>query len=292
MAKKKSAHASASDHDHSHDDDHDHGHDCGCRYEDFDALSVSGLRFQRGDKVILDDITWTVKNGQHWVVLGPNGCGKTSLIKLITGYEMGTAGEIVVGDAHYGSSDWREVRKRVGLVTTALTYYIESGEPVLDAVVSGREAMLNLVGEVSRDQRKEARALLEAIGCGYLADSRWGVLSQGERQKILICRAMMARFDVMILDEPCAGLDPVAREHFLQWLHALAVSEHAPSLVLVTHHVEEILPSFSHVLLLKDGKVFASGTKAQTLTSENLSNAYGAKLKLEKDRGRYLLRVM
>lgn len=290
MAKKKSARAPAPDHEHQHD--HDHGHDCGCRYEDFDALSVSGLRFQRGDKVILDDITWTVKNGQHWVVLGPNGCGKTSLIKLITGYEMGTAGEIIVGDAHYGSSDWREVRKRVGLVTTALTYYIESGEPVLDAVVSGREAMLNLVGEVSRAQRKEARALLEAIGCGYLADSRWGVLSQGERQKILICRAMMARFDVMILDEPCAGLDPVAREHFLQWLHALAVSEHAPSLVLVTHHVEEILPSFSHVLLLKDGKVFASGTKAQTLTSENLSNAYGAKLKLEKDRGRYLLRVM
>ena len=289
MAKKKSARASVSDH--APDHDHDHGHDCGCRYEDFTALTVAGLRFQRGDKTILDDITWTVQNGQHWVILGPNGCGKTSLIKLITGYEMATAGEITVGDAQYGSSDWREVRKRVGLVTTALTYYIESGEPVLDAVVSGREAMLNLVGEVSRAQRKQARALLEAIGCGYLADSRWGVLSQGERQKILICRAMMAEFDVMILDEPCAGLDPVAREHFLQWLHALATSEHSPAMVLVTHHVEEILPSFSHVLLLKDGKVFASGTKAKTLTNENLSAAYGAKLKLEKDRGRYLLRV-
>jgi iron complex transport system ATP-binding protein len=305
MAKKKTPRAAVSDsdqnHDHQHGHDsgqgqshaheHEHHHDCGCRYEDFNALSVAGLRFQRGDKTILDDITWEVRNGQHWVILGPNGCGKTSLIKLITGYEMATAGEIIVGDAQYGSSDWREVRKRVGLVTTALTYYIEPGEPVLDAVVSGREAMLNLVGDVSRTQRKQARALLEAIGCGYLADSRWGVLSQGERQKILICRAMMAEFDVMILDEPCAGLDPVAREHFLQWLHALATSELAPSLVLVTHHVEEILPSFSHVLLLKDGRVFASGAKAKTLTNENLSAAYGAKLKIEKDRGRYLLRV-
>ncbi len=272
--------------------DHDHSHDCGCRYEDFTALSVSGLHFRRGDRVILQDITWQVMNGQHWVILGPNGCGKTSLIKLITGYEMATTGDIAVGDAHFGSSDWREVRKRVGLVTTALTHFIEPGEPVLDAVVSGREAMLNLVGSMSRSQKREARELLEAIGCGYLADSRWGVLSQGERQKILICRAMMARFDVMILDEPCAGLDPVAREHFLQWLHTLATSEHAPSLVLVTHHVEEILPSFSHVLLLKEGKVFASGRKAKALTSENLSEAYGARLKLEKDRGRFRLRMM
>jgi iron complex transport system ATP-binding protein len=256
------------------------------------VLSAANVSFRRGERMILDDITWRVRTGEHWVILGPNGCGKTSLIKLITGYEMATAGDIAVGDDHFGSVDWREVRKHVGLVTTALTHFLEPGEPVVDAVVSGREAMLNYVGRITPAQRKEARALLTQIGCGHLVDSRWGVLSQGERQKVLICRAMMARFRVLILDEPCAGLDPVAREHFLHWLQELATSAHSPSLVLVTHHVEEILPCFTHVLLLKDGKVFGAGEKKKVLTSANLSAAYGAKLRVVKERGgeRYGLR--
>src|SRR5262249_17834845 len=145
-----------------------------------------------------------------------------SLINCLTGYEMATAGDITVDGAEYGKTDWREVRKRVGLGTSTLTHYLEPSEPMIDAVVSGREAMLNLVGEVSHEWVKEARELLERIGCGYLIGSRWGVLSQGERQKILICRALMAKYHVLILDEPCAGLDPVARERFLQWLADLA----------------------------------------------------------------------
>lgn len=255
------------------------------------VLSLSGLRYVRGDRIILKGIDWTVRAGEHWVILGPNGCGKTSLINCLTGYEMATAGEIGVDGAEYGHSDWREVRKRVGLVTSTLTFYLESSEPVLDAIVSGREAMINLVGHFDEALYDEARTLLQKIGCGYLIDSRWGFLSQGERQKILICRALMAKFRVLILDEPCAGLDPVAREHFLRWLQQIAAQPDAPSLVLVTHHVEEILPCFNNVLLLKDGRVLASGAKSGVLTDELLSEAYGAPLQISGSAGRYHLRL-
>ena len=255
------------------------------------TLSVHHLRYERNDRVILDDVDWTVRGGEHWVILGPNGCGKTSLINCLTGYEMSTAGEIIVDGAEFGRTDWREVRKRVGLVTSTLTFYLEPGEPVLDAVVSGRDAMINLVGNVESALYDEARALLNRIGCSHLMDSHWGVLSQGEKQKILICRALMAKFHVLILDEPCAGLDPVAREHFLQWLHQLATQPGAPSLVLVTHHVEEILPCFTHVLVLEKGKVLTSGERDIVLTSEHLSEAYGAPVRLEQDGERYRLHL-
>lgn len=256
------------------------------------ALSVRQLRYERGDRVILDGVDWEVGAGEHWVILGPNGSGKTSLINCLTAYEMATAGEITVDGAEFGRTDWREVRKRVGLVTSTLTFYLEPGEPVLDAVVSGRDAMLNLVGEVDPGLVDEAITLLHRIGCGYLVDSRWGVLSQGERQKILICRALMAKFHVLILDEPCAGLDPVAREHFLQWLQTLASHQGAPSLILVTHHVEEILSCFTNVLLLRQGRVLAAGAKRNVLTSKRLSEAYGAKLELETVSGRYRLHLV
>ena len=255
------------------------------------TLSVQQLRFERNDRVILDGVDWTVGAGEHWVILGPNGCGKTSLINCLTGYEMSTAGDIMVDGAEYGRTDWREVRKRVGLVTSTLTFYLEPGEPVLDAVVSGREAMLNLVGQVDPALYEEARALLQRISCGHLVDSHWGLLSQGERQMILICRALMAKFHVLILDEPCAGLDPVAREHFLQWLHQLATEPGAPSLVLVTHHVEEILPCFTHVLLLRQGRVHGAGPRDLVLSSDQLSEVYGAPVRLEAAGDRYRLHL-
>ena len=255
------------------------------------VLSVSGVRYERGERLILDDVRWEVSAGEHWVILGPNGCGKTSLINLLTGYDMATAGDIRVGDAQFGAADWREVRKRIGLVASTLTFYLEPGEAVIDAVVSGREAMINLIGDVKPALVREARALLKRFGCAHLIGSRWGVLSQGERQKILICRALMAKYEVLILDEPCAGLDPVAREHFLTWLESLAARRGAPSLVLVTHHVEEILPCFNRVLLLKDGKVLAACEKNKVLTSARLSEAYGAKLRLTKSAERFRLSI-
>lgn len=256
------------------------------------ALQVRGLVFRRG-RDILKGVDWTVGRGEHWCLLGPNGCGKTSLINLVTGYDAATAGSISLGDAVFGRTDWREVRKRVGLVTNTLTTFLEEGERVLDAVVSGREAMLNLGGVENPGLVAEAEALLEQVGCLYLREAFWGHLSQGEKQKVLICRALMARFEILILDEPCAGLDPVARERFLRWLEVLMQRANSPALVLVTHHVEEILPGMSHVLLMKEGLHFKAGRKEEVLTSEALSAVYGAAVQVDRDAtGRYRLKIV
>jgi iron complex transport system ATP-binding protein len=254
------------------------------------VLSVQDVSFRRG-KTILHDVTWEVRAAQHWCILGPNGCGKTTLINVITGYDSPTTGIISVGGAVFGQTDWREVRKRVGLVSSVLGTLLEHGEPVIDVVASGRDAKLNLIERPTRQVTAAARALLHDIGCGHIARSRWGVLSQGEKQKVLICRALMARYRVLILDEPCAGLDPVAREHFLAWMEKLGSRADAPSLVMVTHHVEEILPCISHVLLLKDGAIFAQGPKRDVLSGKNLGAIYGASVKLERRGGRYALRL-
>jgi iron complex transport system ATP-binding protein len=179
----------------------------------------------------------------------------------------------------------------VGIVASTLVTLLESSEPVLDVIASGRDAKLNLWEPPPEALRLEARRLLKRFGCGYLAAALWGTLSQGEKQKILICRAFMAKFRVLILDEPCAGLDPVAREHFLQWLQTLGTRKSAPSMIMVTHHVEEILPCMSHVLILKDGSVLAEGEKSKTLTSEALSQAYGTPVKLEFHGDQYHLRL-
>ncbi|HRH96640.1 MAG TPA: ATP-binding cassette domain-containing protein [Prosthecobacter sp.] len=254
------------------------------------VLEVTDLTFRRG-RPILKGITWRVDPGQHWCILGPNGCGKTSLINLITGYDSATGGTLRIGDSVFGDDDWREVRRRVGLVTNTLTTYLESSEPVLDVIASGREAKLNLIEAPSRTVLREAARLLDQVGCAYLRHALWGPLSQGEKQKVLICRALMAKFEVLILDEPCAGLDPVAREHFLQWMQSLASKPHSPSLVLVTHHVEEILPCITHVLLLRDGSVHAAGPKQEVLHSDRLSHIYGSRVKLSRHGDRYSLRL-
>jgi len=254
------------------------------------VLSVRNVHYRRG-RPILQGIDWEVRPGQHWCVLGPNGCGKTSLINLITGYDSATEGVIQVGGDTFGDSDWREVRKRVGLVTNTLTTFIEPGEPVLHVISSGREAKLNLWQAPSATLKRQSCGLLKAAGCAHLKKSLWGPLSQGEKQKVLICRALMARFDVLILDEPCAGLDPVAREHFLGWMAELSTWPESPSLIMVTHHVEEILPCITHVLLLREGRVFASGLKDKVLTSAALSAVYGAPVRLNHRQGRYTLVV-
>ncbi len=252
-------------------------------------LEVSGLRVQRGRTTILHGLDWRVRRGEHWTILGPNGCGKTTLLKALLGYLSPTAGEMTLLGSRYGGADWRDVRLQLGIVTSALQASVPAAEPAIETVVSGRYAQLDLWMKVTRADATAARKLLRFLGGAHLAGREWQFLSQGERQRVLIARALMAKPKLLILDEPCAGLDPVAREEFLRFLGKLARRPRGPALVLVTHHVEEILPGFSHALLLREGAVVAAGPRAMVLTTRRLSATFGAPLRLRQRAGRYQL---
>ena len=253
-------------------------------------IEVLGLRVDR-DALILDAIDWRVDAGQHWVILGANGSGKTSLLSVLTGYLAPTAGTISVLGETYGRADWRELRTRIGLVSSSIRQLMPPHENALNAVASGRRAMIGMWGEVGEADSRRAAEILHEVEAEYLSERPWRFLSQGERQRVLIGRALMADPRLLVLDEPCAGLDPVAREHFLAFIERLLGRPGAPTLVLVTHHVEEIVAGFSHVLVLRAGRVLAAGSRESVMTSAILSRAFDAPLRLGRDGGRYTLAV-
>ena len=239
----------------------------------------------RGQDTILDGIDWRVERGQHWVILGANGSGKTSLLSALTAYLTPSAGTVEVLGATYGHSDWRELRRRVGLVSSSVRQMIGDDVTALEVVASGRDAVLNASGHVKPTDRRRAGDLLRRVEAAALADRAWGVLSQGERQRVLIGRALLASPPLLILDEPCAGLDPVARERFVLFLDRLGRRRGGPALVLVTHHVEEIAPVFTHALLLRAGRITAAGPIRTTLTTAGLARVFrGEPLRLRRDR--------
>lgn len=252
-------------------------------------LSVRHLTVQRGATCILDRISWEIGKREHWVILGANGSGKTSLLAALTGYLTPTWGEITVLGATFGTTDWRELRKHIGIVSSAIRQMVPEEEDALTTVVSGKDAMIGHWGRITAEERETARDLLWQVEADAIADRPWMVLSQGERQRVLIARGLMAQPQVLILDEPCAGLDPVARENFLGFLERLGSRRGAPTLILVTHHVEEITPVFTHALLLREGRLVAAGERKRVLTGALLSETFAADLRLTQRKGRYAL---
>jgi len=252
-------------------------------------LTVTDLCVVRGSTTILRDLAWEIRRGEHWVILGPNGSGKTSLLRVLTGYLSLTSGSLAVLGRVYGRTDWRELRKRIGMVSSALQLSIPPAETAIETVISGKFAQLDLWAKITRTDEGEATRLLRLVGLGKLARREWIFLSQGERQRVLIARALMAQPELLILDEPCAGLDPVAREHFLGFMERLGKKRSGPALVLVTHHVEEITPAFSHVLMLRAGQPVVAGPKFTTLTRRNLSRTFGATVCLQRRGSRFSL---
>lgn len=246
-------------------------------------LSIHDLRVARGSARILSGVTWSIRKGEHWAILGANGSGKTSLLAAIMAYLTPSHGEIRLLGRSYGSDDWQELRKSVGMVSSALTRHIPPDETALDTVLSGESAQLGYWSRRRSAHEAKAKRCLSRAGAGRLAGHLWGVLSQGERQKVFIARALVADPRILILDEPCAGLDPVAREQFLQTMRRLASEKHGPSLILVTHHVEEIIPEISHVLVLRRGRILAAGRTSRVLTAGVLSEAFGAPVKITGD---------
>jgi iron complex transport system ATP-binding protein len=253
-------------------------------------ITIHDLRVTRRGTEILTGIRWDVSEKENWVILGANGSGKTTLLSCVTGYVTPSAGTIEVLGKQYGKSDWRELRKEVGLVSSGIRHWIEDQQTALDVVASGRNAELNLWHPAKGALRRDARRCLRQVECASLVDRPWAFLSQGERQRVLIGRALMARYRLLILDEPCAGLDPLARERFLLFLSRLASSDKTPNLVFVTHHVEEILPCFDKALILKGGKILSQGAIGKTITSRTMSEAFGCQIAVQLRKGRFHLR--
>ena len=218
------------------------------------VLNISNLRVERGGTTILDGVSWRVERGQHWVMLGANGSGKTSLLSALTGYLTPTAGEISLLGKTYGGSDWRELRKQIGLVSSAVRQMMAGDEPALETIASGKYAMIDFWGRLARADRARARQILGQIECPHLADRPWGVLSQGERQRVLIGRALMARPRVLILDEPCAGLDTTTEIEFLKTLNGATKNR---TILLIVHRLTGV-EQLDRIWRLANGSLIAA----------------------------------
>ncbi|UNX56076.1 ABC transporter ATP-binding protein [Georgenia sp. TF02-10] len=257
-----------------------------------DVLELTDVTVRRGGTTILDDVSWSVDEGERWVVLGPNGAGKTTVMQLVAGRMHPTSGTVDIIGERLGQVDVAELRPVVGLASAALDQRLPAGERVTDVVLTASYGMTGRWRERYDDvDRERAQALLDVFGVGALADRAYGTLSSGERKRVQIARALMPDPEILLLDEPAAGLDLAGREELLGALAELAGDARSPVLVLVTHHVEEIPPGFTHALLLREGRTVASGPLEEVLTPQHLSTAFGLELEVERHRDRYSARA-
>ena len=248
-----------------------------------EVLRLSGVTILREGATLLDAVDWVVAEGERWVVLGPNGAGKTTLLQLAAATLYPSRGTVDVLGERLGAVDVFELRPRIGLASAALAERLPARERVGDIVLTASYAVVGRFRE-RYDALDSARAdeLLHVLGVAHLRERRFGTLSEGERKRVQIARALMADPELMLLDEPASGLDLGGREDLLRRLGELVRDPYAPALVLVTHHVEEIPPGVTHALLLRAGRVVASGPLAATLTAANLSACFGLPLVLER----------
>ncbi|MBU9764375.1 ABC transporter ATP-binding protein [Mycobacterium sp. TNTM28] len=254
-------------------------------------IDFARVTLRRGGNTLIGPITWSVELDERWVVIGPNGAGKTSLLRIAAATEHPTSGTAYVLGERLGRTDMSELRARVGLSSSALSQRIPDTEVVRDLVVSAGYAVLGRWREDYDDvDYAQAIDMLESVGAEHLAERTYGTLSEGERKRVLIARSLMTDPELLLLDEPAAGLDLGGREELVARLTDLAADPDAPAMVLVTHHVEEIPVGFSHALILSEGQAVASGLLTEVLTAENLSKAFGQSIALDVIDGRYFAR--
>lgn len=255
------------------------------------VIRVRGISMERSGARILSGVDWEIRRGQHWALLGANGSGKTSLLKVITGYEWPTTGSVQVLGETFGECDLHAIRRHVGWASSSLQQRIRPDETGLRVVLSGFEASIGLYREFSETEIAAAAEAMEAVGAGLLQDAPYGVLSQGERQRVLLARSFVHRPSLLILDEPCAGLDPAAREAFLDDVEGFMRSRNAPTIIFVTHHVEEIRVPVSHTLVLKGGSVLSLGRTEEVLTAGILTEALDRPCEIWRENGHYRLQL-
>ncbi|THJ67348.1 ABC transporter ATP-binding protein [Arthrobacter echini] len=253
-----------------------------------DVLELAGVSLVRGGKTLLDGIDWQVREGERWVVMGPNGAGKTTLLQLAGARLHPTSGVVGILDEVMGAVDVFELRPRIGLASAALAAQVPEQETVLNVVVT---ASYGVTGrwreEYERLDERRALRLLDTWGVSRFMNRPFGSLSEGERKRVQIARALMADPELLLLDEPFAGLDLAGREDLVRRLSALARDEDAAAMVLVTHHLEEVPPGFTHAMLLREGAVVSAGPIEEVLTEEHLGAAFDLEVGLTRENGRY-----
>jgi iron complex transport system ATP-binding protein len=253
-------------------------------------LDIREVGYKINDKMILDRVSWQVANGEHWVILGPNGAGKTTLLKIACGYIWPNSGGKIYRNGR-DLIDLRELRKNIGWVTVSLLNQIPPDETVIRTVVSGKYAQLGLreyAGQkLNSSDDTRARQYLSEMDCADLANQKFGTLSQGEKQRVLISRARMAAPLLLILDEPCAGLDPGGRETLLTSIRNLAEIQQEMGLIFVTQRIEEIIPIFEKILVLARGKVVENDLTEKVISSELIQRLYGVSAKVLREGQRY-----
>ena len=252
-----------------------------------EIISLDNVSYIRNGKYILKDINWHVNRGEHWVILGPNGSGKTTTLNMVNGYIFPSQGHVKVLEFEFGHSSIIELRKRIGWVSSALSQFIPTNDYPLHIVLSGKFASLGLWEKVDDDDIARANEILDLLKIRHLAERKYGMLSQGEKQKVLIGRALMNHPDIIIFVEAFNGLDIFARHDMEITINELA--EGNITFILVTHNTDEILPVFGKALLLKDGQVHSQGDIDDMIQYDNLSDFYGANVDVFKHKDRFYL---
>lgn len=251
-----------------------------------EVLELVDVSVVRDGHALLDDVSWSVKEGERWVILGPNGAGKTTLLNLASSYLFPSKGTATVLGDRLGGVDVFELRPRIGMAGIAMADKLPRSQSVLRTVLTAAYGMTAHWQEEYEDVDEDrARAFLDRLGMTEYLDRKFGTLSEGERKRTLIARAMMTDPELLLLDEPAAGLDLGGREDLVRRLGRLARDPYAPSMLMVTHHVEEIAPGFTHVLMIRQGQVLAAGPLETELTSRNLSRCFGLPLVVENRGG-------
>jgi iron complex transport system ATP-binding protein len=255
------------------------------------VIELAGVSVRRGRSLLLDDVSWEVEEDERWVVLGPNGAGKTTLLQVCAAQLHPTSGVVGLLGEVLGTTDVFELRPRIGLTSAALAELVPRGERVHDVVVSASYGVFGRwrerYDELDHDR---ATALLTEVGAAHLADRTFGTLSEGERKRVQIARALMTDPEMLLLDEPAAGLDLGGREDLVSTLSVIALDADSPATVLVSHHVEEIPPGFTHALLLRQGRVVEAGPLEEVITEAALSETFAMPLVLIQDDGRFSAR--
>ncbi|MBE9915736.1 ATP-binding cassette domain-containing protein [Paenibacillus donghaensis] len=253
-------------------------------------ISMRDVSLRREDTQILDRINLEIRQGEHWVILGRNGSGKTTILEMLTGYLFPSEGRIKVLGNLYGECDVREVRKEIGYISPSLLEKLNLSDPVWEVVATGAYAFLRFYQEIPADVKEKALKLLHEMNLGKLSDHPLGTLSQGERKKVMLARSLMSDPKLLIMDEPCAGLDLYEREKMLAEVQRLGGRD--ITVIYVTHHVEEIMPVFTHIALIREGKLAGSGPKREVLNDEMIKQTYDIPVRIDWDGGRPWIKVV